>query len=81
MKKHPFDPISFLFGLVFAVVGIVFIVGDVNIAEVGWRWVWPLPVLFLGALLLTLAMKRSQTPQPVPIPEPDSDIGDNRDQA
>ena len=60
MKKHAFDPISFLFGSTFAVVGLIFLVGDVNIIDLGWRWVWPAPLIFLGALLLTLTFKRTQ---------------------
>ena len=58
MNRHPFDPVSFLFGLLFAGLGLIFLFGDFNLLELGWRWIWPVPVLFLGALLLSLALNR-----------------------
>ena len=57
MKRHPFDPFSLLFGLFFAIVGLVFLLGDVDIIDLGWHWLWPIPLLFVGALILLVSLK------------------------
>ncbi|MEA2447270.1 MAG: hypothetical protein QOK47_907 [Actinomycetota bacterium] len=57
MNKHPFDPISFLFGATFAIVGLIFLIGDVDIIDLGWHWLWPAPLIFLGALILLLSLR------------------------
>lgn len=63
MKRHPFDPISLLFGLTFAIIGLVFLVGDVDIIDLGWHWFWPVPVIFLGSLTLLLGLKAIRRPE------------------
>ncbi|HWL65479.1 MAG TPA: hypothetical protein VNP73_05840 [Actinomycetota bacterium] len=58
MKGHQFDPVSFLFGLLFAGLGLVFLFGDFTLLDLGWRWIWPVPVIFTGVLVLSLALNR-----------------------
>ncbi|MFO7293869.1 MAG: hypothetical protein FWJ92_12255 [Actinomycetes bacterium] len=57
MERHRFDPLSFAFGLVYAVLGIIFLVpfspGElVDWVMVSTRWVWPLTILIIGAAIL-----------------------------
>ena len=56
MNRHPFDPISFLFGLLFAGLGLTFLFGDFRLWDLGWSRVWPVPVIFLGALILSIGL-------------------------
>ena len=67
MKRHSFDPISLLFGLTFAIIGLVFLLGDVDIIDLGWHWLWPVPLIFLGTLILLLLIKsiRERAVEPV----------------
>lgn len=54
MKRHKFDPISAVFGFVFAFLGFRFLSGDVTFAAVNLNWLWPLAAVALGlALLIT----------------------------
>ena len=58
MTRHPFNPVSFLFGFLFAGLGLLFLVGDFSLLELGWRWMWPVPLIFVGVLILSLALNR-----------------------
>ncbi len=54
MKRHPFDAVSFFFGLVFtALAAWVLFSGDLDVFEV--RWVWP-TVLIVGGLAIIGSM-------------------------
>ncbi|HEX3326748.1 MAG TPA: hypothetical protein VHV50_07110 [Actinomycetota bacterium] len=59
MKRHSIDPVSLVFGLLLAGIGITFLVARVDIANSNLRWVWPLPLLALGALMIALGARRS----------------------
>ena len=59
MKRHPLDPVSLVFGLLFAGLGGAFLLARIDIATTGLRWVWPLPLLALGALLIALGARRT----------------------
>jgi len=51
MTRHPADFLSLIFGLLFAAVGTVLLVGDIDSLSLGW--VAPLVAIVLGALLIT----------------------------
>jgi len=55
MKRHEFDPTSFVLGLAFAALGLFFVVGDRTAADIGWKWMWPVPLVVLGVLWPLLA--------------------------
>lgn len=64
MRRHRFDILSFLSGLVFAGAGVAYLVNDAS-----WRfdvgpWLWPILLLIGGAVILlsTLVDERRQRP-------------------
>ena len=59
MKRHPIDPVSLVFGLLLAGLGITFLIARIDIANSNLRWVWPRPLLALGALMIALGARRS----------------------
>jgi hypothetical protein len=64
MKRHPLDPVSLVFGLLLAGVGLTFLIARIDIASSNVRWVWPLPLLALGALMIALGARRnSEAPE------------------
>jgi cytochrome c-type biogenesis protein CcmH/NrfF len=58
MKRHAFDPTSFVLGLAFAALGLFFLVGDRTAADIGWKWMWPVPLVVLGLLFVISAIRR-----------------------
>ena len=55
MERHELDPFSLVFGAVFALLGVAFLVARPDVASL--RWVWPIPILALGALIVGLATR------------------------
>ena len=51
------DPGSLIAGIAFAGVGLIFLVGDVELADRA-RWVWPIVLVGLGAGLLAAVLRR-----------------------
>jgi len=58
MKRHEFDPTSFVLGLAFAALGLFFLLGDRTAADIGWKWMWPVPLVLLGLLFVIAATRR-----------------------
>lgn len=64
MERHRFDPLSFSFGIIYSVVGILFLLPAtpmdlVPLVTESARWVWPLVVVGLGvAIIAPLARRR-----------------------
>ncbi len=52
------DPFSFVFGLLFALLGLFFLTGDRSVADIGTTWIWPVTILTLGLLMVLYAGKR-----------------------
>ncbi len=63
VKRHPFDPISFVLGLAFASLGLFFLFGDRSVADIGAQWIWPFPVLLVGVLAVVYAVRRMLPPR------------------
>ena len=59
MKPHAVDPFSFVFGLLFALMGLFFLTGDRSVADLGSTWIWPVAILTLGLLMVLYAGKRT----------------------
>ncbi|HEX6677252.1 MAG TPA: hypothetical protein VF486_19765 [Actinomycetes bacterium] len=51
------DPGSLIAGVAFAGIGLIFLVGDVELAD-RVRWVWPIALVGLGAGLLAAVLRR-----------------------
>lgn len=58
MKPHPFDPVSFAFGLLFLAIGVALVTGEFDLADLSGRGIVVLPVLFLGVLLVAIGTRR-----------------------
>jgi cytochrome c-type biogenesis protein CcmH/NrfF len=58
VKPHAIDPFSFVFGLMFALMGWFFLTGDRSVADIGSTWIWPVTILMLGLLMVLYAAKR-----------------------
>ncbi len=57
MKRHEFDPISAVFGLLFVILGLRFLTGEVTLAELDFNWLWPVAAVALGLALLFTARR------------------------
>ena len=68
MRRHEFDPTSFVLGLAFAALGLFFLLGDRTAADIGWKWMWPVPLILLGLLFVISATRRAMAQRQV-VPE------------
>jgi cytochrome c-type biogenesis protein CcmH/NrfF len=68
MRRHEFDPTSFVLGLAFAALGLFFLLGDRTAADIGWKWMWPVPLILLGLLFVISATRRVMAQREV-VPE------------
>lgn len=62
MKKHPFDPFSFVFGAFFLLVGVLFMLNPdpwVTLIDLQWDWVVPAAVLLAG-IVVAYSLLRTQ---------------------
>jgi hypothetical protein len=64
MERHRFDPLSFSFGVIYALIGIIFLIPSspldlVPLVRDSGRWLWPLVVLGLGAAILAPMLRRT----------------------
>ena len=62
MWRHELDGVSLGFGLVFAVVGTVFLVSEVDVTRVSWEWVTPAAAIVAGAAILAATLRRLTSP-------------------
>jgi len=58
MKRHPFDPWSFVFGLMFLIAGLAFLTNSVDVLHMNFGWIWPVPVFAVGLLVLLTSIRR-----------------------
>ena len=56
--RHPLDPISLAFGIIFTVLGAVFLFGDIDAASVSMAWVWAAVFGGIGLLLFAVGIRR-----------------------
>lgn len=61
MKRHAFDPVSFVFGLLFAFVA-VFVLSGNTLANLYPLWVWTLPAMTVGLLVVLYGLRRLLQP-------------------
>jgi hypothetical protein len=70
VKRHPFDPFSFFFGVVFTVVAVGFLSGRFDLADARLSALWAVPAVTLGLLFLLVAARRATDDGPRPVPAP-----------
>jgi len=63
MERHRFDALSFAFGLIYALIGLIFLIpntplGLVDLFTASLRWVWPAAILLIGATILVPLLRR-----------------------
>ncbi|MGH8912159.1 MAG: hypothetical protein ACRDVD_06575 [Acidimicrobiia bacterium] len=63
MKRHNFDVLSFAFGVIYALIGLLFLIPAttfdlVPVLAVSLRWVWPLVIIGIGAAIVIPALRR-----------------------
>jgi hypothetical protein len=58
MKRHPLDPFSLVFGIMFAVLGGLLLNTNIDIAALSGRWLFALPLFFLGLLFAAFGLNR-----------------------
>jgi hypothetical protein len=62
MKRHRFDPFSFLFGALFLTVGCSFLFGNTGATAVHPFRSWPAAVVVMGLVLVAWAVARAVRP-------------------
>ncbi len=70
MRRHVFDPVSFVFGMVFATIGLAFLTGRVDLGDLHLGWIWPVPLIALGLALLLTAHRRDARPDAPAVASP-----------
>ena len=72
MERHPFDPLSAVFGVLFLGLGLAFMSSDVDVLDVDVRVAVAVLLVFFGLLIAGLAFRRSREGSELsPEPEPD----------
>ena len=77
MSRRMPDPAGLIAGVAFVGIGLVFLVGEVELANRA-RWVWPIVLFSLGAGILAAVLGRpgDEPSQPLPEPAPRADATD-----
>jgi hypothetical protein len=71
MKRHRFDPVSFIWGVFFTTLGVVFAADVVEPTVAGLRSFWPLAGVALGlAILSTIRRDPREAGPAAPAPPP-----------
>jgi hypothetical protein len=60
MQPHRLDRVSLVFGLIFAALGIGFLVTPSGLLDLPWEWLVPVGIVGLGAALLVPALTRRE---------------------
>ena len=59
MKRHRFDVVSFVFGIMFLGLGLTSIYGDEDITFLEARWVWPAMLVIAGLSIVAFTVGRA----------------------
>ena len=68
MKRHPFDPVAFIFGLIFLAVGIPMAFSDRGLTLFEGRWIAPAVLIIAGVVVLLSTRARREQDEPI-LPE------------
>jgi hypothetical protein len=66
MKRHSFDAVSLVFGLLFAAIGALYLAGNVDVADLVARF-WPAALVLLGLAML-FSTRRTEEAPVAPLP-------------
>ena len=66
MKRHSFDAVSLVFGLLFAAIGALYLAGNVDVADLVARF-WPAALVLLGLAMLFSTRRTEELPA-APLP-------------
>jgi hypothetical protein len=58
MRAHRFEPLSLIFGLLFAGIGLTALQGDIDLWRLNWDWFWPVALTAAGLAILLSARPR-----------------------
>jgi hypothetical protein len=73
MKRHPLDPFSLVFGIMFAGLGGLLLNTGIDVADFSVRWLLPLPLLFVGLLFVAFGLNRLRRSREIGPPEASDD--------
>lgn len=65
MKQHPFDPVAFVFGLLFVAVGVPLLFSESGLTALEGRWVFPAFLIVAGAIVLGSTRRRERAEEDV----------------
>jgi hypothetical protein len=65
MKRHPFDPISSIFGLLFAFLAVFVLAGN-SFADLWPTWVWALPIVAVSLSIVLFGVRRALAVRDMP---------------
>jgi len=66
MQRHPFDVVSFLFGMLFVgAAAFALAVGD-ELPGFDYRWIWPVVIIIAGIVVLASAFFRKRSEPEMP---------------
>jgi hypothetical protein len=57
-QTHPVDTISLAFGIIFVILGAVFLFGDIDASSIDIAWAWAGFLGAVGLLLLAIGFRR-----------------------
>lgn len=72
MTRHRFDPLSFVFGVLFAALGVLGLTGPWPLAELDLAWVGPGLLVLAGVVVLLTARSPSRNTGPAAAAAPDA---------
>lgn len=70
MRRHEFDLLSFLFGLLFVSAGLILLGGGAVRDSLSLAWSGPVVAIALGVLIVIAVRPRAVTGEPGGFPEP-----------
>jgi hypothetical protein len=61
MKRHSFDIVSFVFGVIFLGLGVTGMFVDENITFLEARWIWPTLLVVAGVAIVGFTLRRDSS--------------------
>lgn len=68
MRRHSFDPTSFILGLVVAGLAVVYLVAEAEDRAIDGAWIFPVALIGLGIAAVVAGLSRALRRAPSPTP-------------